>query len=687
QDAPTPTSTGSDHTISSSGSSSGVEIPWQPSVHDGSQRSEWEWLKNSILGTRTDDSESTAREKFFRQNSEDASDIMVDKLKSEVASLSRQSELSEMELQSLRKQVAKESRRGQDLVKELVSLKDERDAFRYECGKKLNEGGDYKAAVDELRQELYHEKELNSNLRIQLQKTQESNSELILAVKDLDDVLEQKDQEISNLKTGGSLDKTMRRSDNDCGERIKDAHLLEQKILDLQIELEMSKREKDEVEMQMEHLALEYEIMKQENHDMVNKLHQSQLHEQLKIQYECSPSYASTTHELESQIEKLEERVEAQSNEAEIASGRIKELEAHVRILEDEINKQVDVFEAGMEDLMRCKAEQEQRAVEAEEALKKTRWNNANTAERLQEEFRRLSVQMASSFEANERVVAKALTEANELRFQKTHLEEMIRKASEENQSIRNEYEIRLEEVVNQVRLLIDETGKLQSDIENRELLLQHQKKEAEETRCLLSDEILKLKRENATHLTEITSLIEEMKTKDSLMEQMRSQMKDLENNFLLAKANAESSETELSKLTSLIEEKEMVVMNLRKELDSFQSQHEELKLSLYEDGVQQEILKKQTSQLKAELKKKEDMLINMEKKTTKAGTIKATSKSSKPISRGSKEVVMNLKEKIKFLEDDNKLKESALETSSKAFLMKEKDLVSKIKELEERVD
>ena len=44
-----------------------------------------------------------------------------------------------------------------------------------------------------------HEKDLNANLRIQLQKTQESNNELILAVQDLDEMLEEKNKEILGL--------------------------------------------------------------------------------------------------------------------------------------------------------------------------------------------------------------------------------------------------------------------------------------------------------------------------------------------------------------------------------------------------------------------------------------------------------------------------------------------------------
>ncbi|EPS69111.1 hypothetical protein M569_05650, partial [Genlisea aurea] len=727
------TSSGSDLTISSSGSSSGVEIPWQSNVksesfhqglhsdvktpvHGGSQRSsQWEWLRNSVLEPSTDDCSSTPRTNLLMQNSDDAPDIMVEKLRSELSSLSRHLEVSELELQALRKQVAKESRRGQDLVKELVSLKEERDSFRFECEKlsevekriEIGKGRsnlgfeecDFRAMVEELRQELNHEKELNSNLRIQLEKTQESNSELILAVKDLDEMLEQKNEEISNLKNGG-LDATIgdnlhqvggsmrrftyEREDDDKEQKALDeivkqhgdtrnAYLLEQQIIEMQSELEMSKRDKDELEMQMEQLALDYEIMKQENHEMVNKLQQSQLQEQLKIQYECSSSYAAT-QELESQLEKLEGKLKTQVNDTEVASERIKELEAHVKTLEDEMNNQALGFEADLEDIMRCKIEQEQRAIIAEEALKKTRWSNANTAERLQEEFRRLSVQMSSTFEANEKVVTKALTEANELRLQKTYLEEMMKKASEENESTRSQYEIRLEQLVSQVSLFMDEIKKLQSEIEEKEFQLNQQITDAEESKILLSDEISTLKKENATHLLEIRTLLEKMEVNRNSMQQLDDQKQkeitELKNKILLVKADAEESQRELNKLRSLIEEKELMVVNLRSELNSFQSQNEELKNSLFEEGLQKEWLKMQMDQLKSEVKKKDDMLITLDKK------IKADA------------VDENVYfERIKSLEGDIKLKEAALEMSSEAFLLKEKDLLSKIEELEERVD
>jgi len=45
----------------------------------------------------------------------------------------------------------------------------------------------------------------------------------------------------------------------------------------------MYRRDANELEMQMEQLAPDYEILKQENHDIAYKLEHSELQEQLKM--------------------------------------------------------------------------------------------------------------------------------------------------------------------------------------------------------------------------------------------------------------------------------------------------------------------------------------------------------------------------------------------------------------------
>ncbi|KAK4422632.1 hypothetical protein Salat_1845700 [Sesamum alatum] len=738
-------SSGSDVTMPSSESSSEIETPWELQIKSddihreqkfdmatpifGEHRRSWEWLGSLALEASTDDSSSTPREAFLRQQSEEAPDIVIEKLKSELAASSRQVELSELELQTLRKQIVKESKRGQDLGREVVCLKEERDALKGECERfkafqRRADGVDSRAIVEELRQELNHAKEMNVNLRIQLQKTQESNSELILAVQELDEMLEQKKSgEKDVVEKSRESSATFRLDDDDVDDdeeqkaleelvkdhsESKEADLLEQQIMDLQSEIEIYKRDKDELEMQMEQLALDYEITKQENHEMLYKLEQIQIQEQLKMHDECSSSDAA--NELETQMENMENELKRRSEEYVDSLVAISELEARAKSLEEELEKQARGFEADLEALTRSKVEQEQRAIRAEETLKKMRWKNANMAERLQDEFRKLSVQMQSTFEANEKLATKAMAEANELRLQKSHLEEMLRKTSEEHQSVEGHYQARLHELAGQVVSLTNQIEQMHSEIEDRNVQLEHERKRAEETHRLLSNEISALQEEIEMHVAKNKIMLEDMGSKEILkreVEQMRLSVKEmellveqgnderieLEKRVDFMKNEAEETHKELNQLRCLVDEKELMVESLQSELDSHRAQCAELKRSLSEDGQEKEKLRKQASQLRNDLKKREDAIKNMEKKIkdgsgrgTTLDVTKATSKTSKSLSNASKEVA-SLKETIKFLEGQIKLKETALETSANAYHEKEKDLHNRIEELEGRLE
>ena len=129
-----------------------------------------------------------------------------------------------------------------------------------------------------------------------------------------------------------------------------ETHLLEKKIVDLYGEIEMYRRDKDELEMQMEQLALDYEILKQENHDIAYKLEQSELQEQLKMQYECSSPPA--VDDVEAHIQNLENQLKQQSEEFSTSLATIKELETQISRLEEELEKQAQGFEADLDALM-----------------------------------------------------------------------------------------------------------------------------------------------------------------------------------------------------------------------------------------------------------------------------------------------------------------------------------------------
>ncbi|CAN4127401.1 unnamed protein product [Withania somnifera] len=775
------TSSESDITLSSSGSSSGLDTPCEvplkhstghrelmnfPSslnhalvpqkqssnvsttVHDESPDVQWEWMGGSAFDASTDASAGTPKEALLRSTPEEASD--VEKLKTELIAMARQADMTDLELQTLRKQIVRESKRGQDLLKEVASLKEERDALKEECNnlkasqrrmdetrskdKLLYDNGDIQALVDELRQELNYQKDLNANLQVQLQKTQESNSELILAVRDLDEMLEQKNQETASLPNKSMTcddaekcpdvisNSKHEMTDEDDEEQkalellvrehtdAKETHVLEQKIMDLHGKIEIYRRDKDELEMQMEQLALDYEILKQENHDMSYKLKQSELQEQLKMQYECSSSYASVS-QLEAQIDSLESELKKQSEEFSDSLVTISELEAQVRNLEEELENHAQEFEADLNMLTRDKVEQEQRAIKAEETLRKTRWQNASTAERLQEEFKRLSLQMASTFEANEKLANKAFNEANEFRLEKMHLENLLHKSSEELRSIKDHHEARVFELSSQVSKMSGQIEKLQTEIEEKSRLIQKQEELAKESQQYLSQKIIILEAEienlladkkiSYDHEEQKNSLIAELdKMRTSIndmelrVEQGHSERSELETKLASMRKEAEESLKELNNMRSLKDEKEAVARKLHSEVDNLKSRCTEMKRMLFEDEVEKEKLKKQVSQLKGDLKKKEDALNGLDKKLKDANSrviasngMKTTLKNNRsmPASAGSKEVA-TLKEKIKLLEGQIKLKESALESSTNSFLEKEKDLQDRIEDLDKRL-
>ncbi|KAI3693611.1 hypothetical protein L1987_76559 [Smallanthus sonchifolius] len=677
-------SSGSDITLSGSDSSSGLDTPWQPEpkniklAHETSKptiyeehkkSSQWDWSDGSVHELSTDDSSMVSpRETLLREISEEGSpDDIIKKLKGELVISARQAEVSEMEMQTLRKQIVKESKRVQDLSKEIAALREERNGLKEECekmkvkvkSKLLTEGGDQWALVDELKQELNYEKDLNSNLRLQLQKTQESNAELILAVQDLDEMLESK----SKCSVAPKLQEVNSKSETDDEDQkaledivreysgLKDAYVQEQKIIDLYNEIELYKRDKDELEMQMEQIALDYEILKQENHDISYKLEQSELQEQLKMQYECSTSYA-TVNELESQIESLHSKLK--SKELSESTLAIKELETQIKNLEEVLGNQAERFEVDMEDLIRAKVEQEQRAIQAEENLRKVKLQNANTAGKLQEEFRKLSIEMASAFRQNENAAMKALDEANQLRVEKRHLEEMTKKVKKEFDYLENQYEDKLVDLSNQISIKSKQLEEMEKQIENLSHELTHQK----------------------------TSY-------NANIENLDGEINDRETEIRLVKMELESLEEECRDLKNVKSEKDIEVERLQSEIERLKSRCNDMKQFCKENELEKENLKKQVSQLKGDLKKKDEAISGIERRL-KEGS-KPTPRNNKtvaasPVTRSPKEVT-NMKDKIKLLEDQIKLKEIALERSEALFLEKEKDLKHKIEDMERRLE
>lgn len=735
-------SSGSDLTLSSSESSSGLDTPREHRARNNNhlqpvslsslphkpvtflstttnmenQRSQSMWSVGSDHGISIDETsdEIPPRERSGQDTrSESVADTEIEKLKAELVGFSRQLEVSELELQTLRKQIVKEGKRGQDLSREIVILKEERDSLRMECEKlrvkstnKIElEDKKIEVLLEEMKEELNHEKELNVNLQLQLQKTRESNNELILGMRDLEEMLEQKNGErvylydrsrfsentegfynsISKCESEDeeqkALEKLVKQHSN-----ANETYLLEQKVIDLYSEVEFYKREKDELEMHMEQLALDYEILKQENHGMSYKVEQCELQEKLDMREEWTPS--STVVELETHIEHLDRELKQRSKDFSDSLSSIKELEAHNQALEEELEQQAEKFVADLEDITRAKIEQEQRAILAEEDLRKTKWRNANTAERLQEELKRLSMQIASTFDANEKVAAKAVAETIELQLQKIELDEKLASTIKELQSVQKEYEAKLCELSSVVDLQTSQIEQMFLELHTKSKLLDQQ--EIQKGVCeSLSREILLLKYE----IERLTRENRSLKESDSVIHNKYMERNELVTTIALIMKEGNKFQNELNRARHRKVEYEISMGCLQTELEVLRDQYSDLKHSLVEGEIEKDKLRHQVFQLNDDLKKvKEfngvDMLWYGEEHTSACDGIEASieSKNYTPSESSPREVAA-LKEKVELLERQISSKEEAIESLASRISEKAVDFQHTIEELENKLE
>ncbi|XP_028806198.1 golgin subfamily A member 6-like protein 22 isoform X1 [Neltuma alba] len=563
------------------------------------RRSNTDWSPGSTSDGSLGDWTNSLEDNHPKDRLRDHSDNASEKLKSEIASLKRQVEVSGLELESLRRQVAKESSRGQSMSAQIISLREERDVLKTKCEqlesqrnsndetkttKTLqSEVKDVRLQLKATREELVYEKELNSNLQIQLQKTQNSNSELLLAVEDLEAMLEQKNKEISDLSSS-------RKSRSITNEPIDttEVDLLKRKIAELNGEIDTYSKQNEELNKDITELTSEYELLRKENLDISLRLKQEEA-QQIMLQNENSASLA-TIQKLDSQVEILEGKIQQQTDEISECLVCINELESQVKSLEKELKMQAEKFEDDL-NAMKCeKIEQEERAKQFEEALKKTRQNNAIASERFEEEYRMLSVEMSSKIEENEKTTKRAVAEVDELRQQNKLMEEMLQKCNQELRLITDQNELKHQELLNQINLKEKEMEQMSEELENKSKQLEEAQRHRKE-----KDEAFSV---------QMQMLRSEIK---KLMAGENKLSKSMENGTVISK---QEEHREINDL-----EKEFPLNALLSELQIFKMQHDKLKHNMHNEQVEKENMKNKISQLQGEMKKKEAELNIMEKK------------------------------------------------------------------------
>ncbi|XP_042467497.1 probable DNA double-strand break repair Rad50 ATPase isoform X1 [Zingiber officinale] len=525
------------------------------------------------------------------------SHIKLEKL-SEVVSLTRKVEVSEKELEKLKKQIVKDAKQGEELLREISSLRKERDGLRRECQvlsqERLSFNDNVSAeshiarkgpssVLEEVKQELDHERNLNSSLRLQLHKTQEANSELLLAVRDLDELLEEKNREMCPKCTGFQ--------NSDAKQDGIENGTLEKKIIDLNNEVVLYSDDREELLLQMEQLALDYEILKQENHDMSLKLDQMQLREKLSIQYECSAHIAL-----------------------------INDLECQVEWLEKQLQSQADSFKTDIDNVIHAKVEQEKKVLQAEEALKETKWKNVNTADWLHEELRRLSSQASSTFYVSEKVVERVIDEANELHSQNIYLQNLLQETKHNLTSVHGQYQMNLQHLLRVLVYKSKETDKLLLNLKGKNEELESCRNSEERLKVTLEkmeelkSEIEKLKmekhlvseeRENLVNRVEI--LEAKNKANELMLQDRYSESELLKEEIVLLKQVLEKSEDERNELKNLTDKKENIVIILTSEVEALRLKYDHLKQMVSEGELEKQELRSLVSELGETYNTKED--------------------------------------------------------------------------------
>ncbi|TKY45167.1 myosin-1 protein [Spatholobus suberectus] len=265
---------------------------------------------------------------------QEPSDNGTENLKSEIASLKRKAEESELELQSLQKLMEKECSRGQSMSRQIINLREERNTIKtkyqqLKSQQNLNnetktskalqtEIEDCRLQFEAIKEELFYEKEFSSNLQLQLQKTQNSNSELLLAVRELEAMLEQKNKEL--------LDNTKEHDDaTELGH-------LKKKIADQNGKIDVYYMQREELNEHIKELDFECELLKKENLNISLRLKHGEA-QQIVLQNKHSASLA-TIEQLESQVQRSEEKIKKQADDFSESLIYISELENQVSDLE-----------------------------------------------------------------------------------------------------------------------------------------------------------------------------------------------------------------------------------------------------------------------------------------------------------------------------------------------------------------
>lgn len=342
----------------------------------------------------------------------------------------------------------------------------------------------------------------HEDVHIKLFQLEELNNRLLERISHLEAQLK-KNIEKDEVHLSEDLSNKVSKSDS----KINSTFELEERMFELSAEAEDYKRAWDSLSKEKEQLEYEYEAL---------------IHE-----LEERASY------LEFSKKQLQEQLQTLRDEHAVSLRSISTLESKVEKLQQELDEQEARFAADRNDMVLSKTELEKRANRAEAAWKKTRWNNACIVEQLQKELERLSLQISSTFDANEKLATQAFAEASQLHLQKNELldqlsfmQESLRKADAEIALIRKQSDEKVQELLMQLNISKKHEDELLSKLQNTSNELENCLKR--ETNYIARDEepslkILMLEREIQALTNEKNYLFQEVEESNIIKTELES--------------------------------------------------------------------------------------------------------------------------------------------------------------------
>ncbi|AQL10146.1 Myosin heavy chain-related protein [Zea mays] len=582
----------------------------------------------------------------------EAAEETIEELRDEAKMWERHSRKLKADLEMLKKECSEKSKQHAELAVELSAAQAERDSYRHEIEELKSslqdvntrqtitgtpKRSDWIDLQKELEGEVKFLKESNTDLTIQLNRTQESNIELLSILQELEETIEEQRVEISKIskvkQTAYPENGLLVKKDREWAKK------LSMKEDEITIPREKSDRalnigNADGAASNAIYLDLEKEMLRDDSFS------ESSMSNADEIQRKCADlelkvlNFRSQTCELEEKFRKCQEELEQRnlelsalrrkinglhSNELEVCeSGATWKYQARIADLED-TEPETDTLKARFElqlqendDLRRSKVEMQNFISEfqaeksqLEERLSASLKESSITSKCL-DEVRKDILVLSSSIDSH--VSTNKLLERNlvELESCKAELELHVSELEQENIELserisgletqltyvtneKESSELQLHDSRSLIINLKDKVECQQSEMETQRLQFKQKQQESQRRLCEAQDDSEVLRRSNCKLQSTVESLIEECSSLQNLIADLKRQKLELHGHLTQKEQELDESKKKNFEFSKTVEFLEAKLLSLQKDISSKeQSLLSELE-NIFQEHMEQE--------------------------------------------------------------------------------------------------